>query len=316
MAVFTDLDNTGRPANSPGGFFPGAHGARKGGDSIILRTPGTVGKRPMSRLNGILADELGIVGFNGTPQQVKCGRSLPVARRESDGKHCVLSLVKDGSAPSWYHEEEAAEFAKARRWTRLREPLPIPRTCISSQDGRLLRQPMVVFAAQSFLDAAGPMAWPDRFQGDDFLWRHLDHQDNSIQAACGSTETVQAMLDDWARELKKRFDAMHQGGEDPAHLKQIADFMLCAAVNRSIRWQAYLRYAMVQEPEKIRQTFDAFTHHEFPDVPWQTYLDEIKGLREVLASVRVAVSSLVTALYRLRGIANRQPIDVCQPTAG
>ncbi len=60
---------------------------------------------------------------------------------------------------------------------------------------------------------------------------------------------------------------------------------------------------------------------EFPDVPWQTYLDEIKSLGEVLQSIPVeqphpvAVSSPLTVLSHVRGIASRQPIDVCQPKA-
>ena len=269
----------------------------------------------MSYLNGILADELEIVGFNGGPL-VECGLSLPVVRRKPDRMYSVLGSVKDGAALSWYHEEEAAEFAKVRRWTRLREPLPVPHSCISDPDRRLFRQPMVVFAAQSFLAKAGVVAWPARSHDEVFLWRHLDRHDNSIQAACGSAEAVQAVLDDWATELKKRFDAIHQRGGNPAALEQIADFMLCAAENRSLRWQAYLRYAMVQEPEKVRRTFEAFTRHEFPDVPWQAYLDEIKSLGEVLRSIPVAepqravASSSGSTLSKLSGITTRKSIDL------
>ena len=124
---------------------------------------------------------------------------------------------------------------------------------------------------------------------------------------------MHALLDDWATELKKRFDTMYPRREDQSHLAQLADFMLYAAESRSIRWQAFLRYALVQEPEKIKQTFDAFTHHEFPEVSWQTYLDEIRSLREVLEYFPVAASSPVTAVSRLHGIATRKPIDVYQP---
>ncbi len=212
----------------------------------------------MSHVTGILANELEIVGFNGTPQ-VECGRSLPVARRKSDGMYCVLSSVENSASLSWHDGEEVDAFAKARRWTRLREPLSLPRSCLSDPDKRLIRQPMVVFAAQSLLDTVGSVAWPASFRGEAFFWHRLEQHDDSIQAACGLAETVETLLDDWALRLKQRYDAMRRQGHDPATLKRVADFMLCAAKDRPLRWQAYLRYAMVQEPERVRRTFDAFT---------------------------------------------------------
>lgn len=241
----------------------------------------------MSDLNAILADELEIVGFNGAPL-VECGLSLPVARRKSDGMHCVLKSVQDRWAASWYDQEEADEFARGGRWTRLWEPLLLPRSCVSVPDQRLSRQPMVVYAVQSFLQAMEVETWPTGFRDEILLWRRLEQHASSIQAACGSAEVVTALLDDWATALKQRFDAMRRQGHDQPSLKRVADFMLCAAENRPLRWQAYLRYAMVQEPEKVRQTFDAFVRNEFPNVPWETYLDEIKSLGEVLESIPTA----------------------------
>ena len=269
----------------------------------------------MPDVSGILADQLEIVGFRGAPL-VECSRAMPVARRKSDRMHCVLNSVEDDAALSWHDEEEAAEFARAGRWTPLREPLPLPRSCVSVPDLRLLRQPMVFFAARSFLDAAGVVTWPTRFRDEVFVWRPLEPNGDSIQAACGSAEVVEALLDHWAGALKERFDAMRRHGRDQTSLKRIADFMLCAARNRPLRWQAYLRYAMVQEPEKVQRTFDAFTHREFPDASWQTYLDEIKNLDQVLKSVPVAepgpvlTSSRAVTLSKLCGIGNRQPEDV------
>jgi hypothetical protein len=269
----------------------------------------------MSHVNGILGDELEIVGFNGTPQ-VECGRSLPIVRRKSDGMYCVLSSVENIASLSWHDVEEVGAFAKARRWTRLHAPLSLPRSSLSEPERRLARQPMVVFAAESFLDTAGASAWPAKFRGEPFFWHHLEEHDKSIQAACGSAEAVEALLDDWASRLKHRFDAMRCQGHDPVSLKRIADFMLCAAKDRSLRWQAYLRYAMVQEPEKVKRTFDTFTRHEFPDVPWQAYLDEIKNLAEVLNFIpvaeprRAATSSSGSTLSKLSGITTRKSIDL------
>ena len=141
----------------------------------------------------------------------------------------------------------------------------MPRFCISESDGRLSYQPMVVYAKQPFLDAAGQVAWPARFHDEDFYWRHMEHSDDSTEAACGSSAAVEALLDDWATLLKRRSDALHQQGHDAASLERMTDFMLCSAKNRSLRWQAYLRLAMVQEPQRVRQTFNAFVRHEFPE---------------------------------------------------
>jgi hypothetical protein len=126
------------------------------------------------------------------------------------------------------------------------------------------------------------------FGGEAFLWRRLEQPDDSTQAACGNADAVEALLDNWAECLKDRFNTMYQHSRDPVSLKRVADFMLCAAESRPLHWQAYLRYAMVQEPEQVRRTFDAFTRNEFPDVSWQGYLDEIRSLGEVLESIPVA----------------------------
>jgi len=175
---------------------------------------------------------------------------------------------------------------------------------------------MVVFAAQAFLEAAGRVAWPPMFRDEILRWRAVDAADDSVRATCARTETVEALLDDWAVSLKARFDANYHQGRDRMSLKRVADFMLCAARSRPLRWQAYLRFAIVQDPERVRQTFDAFTKNEFPDVPWGAYLDHIKSLGEVLSSVPAAVpepaapSSSALARGKLRGISRRQPLDV------
>jgi len=274
-----------------------------------------MGAQPMHDLTGIRENDLEIVGLNGAPL-VECGRALAVARRRSDGMHCVLESGGEGAIPSWYGEDEAAAFAEAGRWTRLRTPLPLPRSCVDGLDGRIARQPMMVFAANSFLEAADRNAWPATVEGETLLWSGLALYDDSYQAAISSAQSVETLLDDWAGSLKERYDAMYRGASDRTSLKRVADYMLCAAKSRSLRWQAYLRYAMAQDAERVRQVFDAFTKNEFPDVPWQSYLDAIKDMSDVLKAVpspSVPSSTIVSARRKVAGIAARKPLNVVQP---
>jgi hypothetical protein len=266
-------------------------------------------------VNGYANEMLEIVGFNGAPS-VECGRALAVARRKSDGMYCVLGTAENNGAATWYDEEEAAAFAKARRWTRFCEPVPFPRSCAPGSDGDLAQPLMVIFAAYSLLDIAGRVNWPARFHGESLRWRHLQQYDESVQAACGPADSVEALLDEWATCLKNRYDAMYHDGRDQASLKRAADFMLCAARSRALRWEAYLRYAMAQDPDRVRQTFDAFARNEFPDVPWEAYLEEIKNLAGVLKSVPAPMSqpaapvSPVPVRRKLERITQCQPIEV------
>ncbi len=210
---------------------------------------GAMGTRTMSHLNGLLANDLEIVGFNAHRWWnvvVHAGRATQI---RLDALRAQVGGNQRGGV-SWHDAEEVDEFAKARRWTRLREPLSLPGSCLSDEKKQLTRQPMVIFTAQSFLDVAGLVAWPASFDGETFLWRCLDQVDQSVRAACGSAIIVETLLNNWAMALKHRFDAMRRNSHDPASLKRVADFMLCAARDRPTRWQAYLRYAMVQEPEQ------------------------------------------------------------------
>ncbi len=233
-----------------------------------------MGAQSMYDVSGIRESDLEIVGFNGAPQ-VECGRALPVAWRRSDGMHCVLGSAGEGAMPSWYGEDEAAAFAEAGRWTRLRKSIPLPRSCVDGSNGQITGQPMMVFASNSFLDTAGRNPWPAAADGETLVWTCLERYDDSYRAASSSAQSVETLLDDWANSLKERYDAMYREAGDRMSLKRVADYMLCAAKSRSLRRQAYLRYAMAQDPERVRQVFDAFTKTEFPDVPWQSYLDAI-----------------------------------------
>src|SRR5271157_6072218 len=195
-------------------------------------------------MSELISLDLEIVGLNGVPS-VECGRSLPVVRRKSDGMYSVLESVKNPGRLSWHDEEDAAAFAETKRWTKLREPLPFPTSCVSGEDGRLIRQPMMTHVASMLLTAAGLSARPDSYREESLLWKPLETLHDEIRAACGPAESVEALLDEWGECLKKRFDEAYLLKTERASLKRITDYMLCAARSRTLRWQAYLRHALV-----------------------------------------------------------------------
>ncbi len=148
------------------------------------------------------------------------------------------------------------------------------------------------------IPALVPSAWPGR----------IDQSRMRIREDRGS------FLDEWANCLQKRYDAMYGAGGEQDVLKRTADYMLCAAKTRAIRWQAYLRYALAQSPECVRQIFDTFTKNEFPDVPWQSYVDQMEDLRCLLKSVpagkpqSAAPAPSAAVRSKLQGIAGRPPL--------
>ena len=168
-----------------------------------------MGTQSMHDLTGTRENDLEIVGLNGAPR-VECGRALAVARCRSDGLHCVLRSPGERAIPSWYDEDEAAAFAEAGRWTRLRKPLPLPGSCVDGSDGRVTRQPMMVFAADSFLEAVGRKTRPATADGEALVWTGLERYDDSYRAASSSAQSVETLLDDWAKSLKERYDAMYR----------------------------------------------------------------------------------------------------------
>lgn len=259
-------------------------------------------------------NDLEIVGVNGAPL-VECGRSLPVARRKSDGFHCVLQIPKDDDPITFHAPEEAESYAATGRWTKIEGTIQIPRSCFSEKSASFTRQPMMIFADDKLLDQADRLPRPDWFDGERFFWRRLEGNDESIHAACGSEETIERMLDEWSQLLMKRFDAWYYYHRDQDYLKRLADFALCAAKSRGLRWKAYLRFALAQEPEKIRRTFDAFTLREFPDTSWERYKEEIKDLNDILSNrmpfepLNVEKSDNTSTESKLRGIARVAPDD-------
>jgi hypothetical protein len=263
-------------------------------------------------MNGREKEMLEIVVFNGAPS-VECGRALPIVRRASDGRYCVLETEIQAVA-TWLSEEEAIAFAKAGRWTRFDCPIPLASSWGSGSDGRPAQPLMVIFAAQSLLDYAGRATWPVQVHGESLRWCRLLGRTGSIRAACAPAKIVEALLTEWANCLHGRYDAMYGAGGEHDVLKRTADYMLCAAKTRASRWQAYIRYALAQSPERVRQIFDTFTNSEFPDVPWQSYVDQMEDLRRLLKSVPAGKSQSgapapsAAVRGKLQGIAGRRPI--------
>jgi len=195
--------------------------------------------------------------------------------------YCVLDLNRVMDTIIWHNSEEATEFANAGRWTELINPVCVPNTCIELETNIITAQPMVIFENETLLDVADRIPKPDHHNGEYLHWQPLKKDHPDYFAACASESAVEAMLNDWAEGLLKRFDAMMGAHRHRTDLKRIADFALCATRSRTLRWKAFIRYAASQEPDKVQRTFDRFIHAEFPQVSWDVFVSELKTLRDV-----------------------------------
>jgi hypothetical protein len=240
-------------------------------------------------MNELLSHDLEIVGFNGAPL-VECGRALPIARRKSDGAHAVLDLSGGAAGLSWQGEGEAESLLASGRWTKFDRPVFVPRTCCDGAGQCVVYQPMVIYADESMLDTADRLPRPPLPSGEYLIWRQLPSHPETVQAACASAATVEKLLDEWSDALLKRFDAMYRIGRDREYLKRIADFALCAAKNKDVRWRAYSYFATVQQPDRIRGTFDTFIHREFPDATWEDFVKAAADLKAWLGHVAPVAS--------------------------
>jgi hypothetical protein len=226
------------------------------------------------------ANEIEIVGFNGEPL-VECGRALPIAKRPSVGRYCVLDLSRGVDALVWYTKEEADRFAANRQWTELERSVSFPRACFDASTGDFTSQPMVVFENEMLLDVANRVPRPDHYDGQYLTWQAVKGERTGFFAACASGAAVEAILDDWADGLLARFDAIFRTTRDREDLRRSADFALCAARSRNLRWRCYLRYTATQEPDKVKRTFDRFIHPEFPDTSWNEFCVEMRAMKDV-----------------------------------
>lgn len=259
-----------------------------------------------------LNSDIEIVGFNGRPL-VECGRALPIAHRISDGTHAVLDLTVGVDRLHWYSEEEATAFAAEHRWTKFRTSAGIPKCCMDDH-GMLLAQPIVAYTNQSLLDNADRPLRPESWCNDYLMWKKLENFHDEYQATCSSSETIASLMNYWAEGLLNRFDAMARLGRDSEYLCRIADFALCVANDRTMRWSAYLRYTLKLQPEKAQRTFETMIKHEFPGVTWDNFIGGRRKLSDSIHSslqtnatpsqtATVSSSGIATALPKVRGIA-------------
>src|SRR5687768_12592326 len=116
-------------------------------------------RRPGASLG---ADDLEIVGFNGTPL-VECGRALPVVRRKSSDRFFKLSVQSGGTPALECDRRQLQSFSNEGRLTLLARPIPLP-IVLTAGLGSASRQPMVLWVSQGLLDAAG-CSRPEQFGG-------------------------------------------------------------------------------------------------------------------------------------------------------
>jgi len=228
------------------------------------------------------SSELEIVGFNGRPL-VECGRALPVARRKADRKHCVIDLTNGPENLQWYPQEVADGFANEQRWTLFGSPVNLPKKCFDETQSRV-QQPMVVYTNQKLLDNADRQFLPEMWNKEYLIWKKLTNSQDDFQTTCGTSSCIETLMNDWADGLLKRFDAMLRLGRDSDYLLRVADFALCAAIDRPVRWEVYLRYSLAQKPDKVERTFNTLIGREFKGVTWEAFIESRHKLSDVLLS--------------------------------
>ena len=233
------------------------------------------------------ANDIEIVGFNGAPL-VACGHALPVVRRKSDGQFALLALRPDDGSRNWYSEAEAMEDARTQRWTVLERPLAVPSSTVDP-DGHLPAQLLVVYVNEDLLYDAMNERLSGQRGADQFRWVGIKDGPQAVRAASGSASIVESLLNSWAQSAIDRFDRCFDP-EDFRRFKPIADFALCAAQTGDLRWKSYLRYALSQEPERVRRTYENFIRREFPKCDWDSFVRQYGSVASLLRARRQKVA--------------------------
>ena len=183
---------------------------------------------------------------------------------------------------------------------------------------------MVVYTNQKLLDNADRQFLTHLWNQEYLIWKKLTNSHDDYQSTCGTSASIESLMNDWADGLLCRFDAMLRLGRDNDYLLRVADFALCAAIDRPLRWKAFLRYSLAQKPDKVERTFNTLISREFKDVPWDAFIESRHKLSDVLLSglstkivepvtVSFSISSTVaTALPKVHGIAAATAIPIEQ----
>ena len=256
------------------------------------------------------ADAVEVIGLNGATL-VACGTSLPVVRRLSDGMIC--RFVVPVESLQWLPGSEFERFLAEGRVSRFKTPIRFPFTSL----GENAVQPLVLFANDVFLEAAA-VALPEEFHVSPTPWTNVVDEAVPTWATCLPSDLAKQWLNESAARLRDRIDTeiAKSGGEpgpDRASLLRWSDLALCAATEKSLRWQLYLRYGDSMEPDRVRRTFDAFVQREFPSCSWDFYLKEMKDLADVICSQRRLPSTDPTPSdphHYIRDIAKQHPREL------
>jgi len=271
------------------------------------------------RLAGVPAEDLEIVGFNGTPS-VECGRAIPVARRKSTDAYFRLVLPPGDVFPPTHSAAEIDAFVREGRLTLLTDPLPLRPALLATGAQRPPPQPLILWASRDLFDALGGTR-PERADGQPLTWRGVREADPPAWASCASQDAVVHLLDFWGRAALLKADGRLRDPDDQTWgaVRRLADVGLCAAVEGPLRYRLYVRYAaalsLSPEPERVRRTFDLLVHKEFPDSTWERFnadfvtLLQTLGASSRLGHTRVASGNgdgwdgHTTPRHKLRGIA-------------
>ena len=228
----------------------------------------------------VIAGAVEVIGLNGATL-VACGTSLPIVRRLSDGLICRLVA---GTVPQWLAASEFDRYLAEGRVTRLESAIPLP----SSDEAAQLDQPLVLFANNDFLQAAGA-ALPSHQREVPVQWTKVVGEAVSTSATCLRGSIAKRWLNDSASRLRDKIDRSiaepwTDAGTQKSTLLQWADLGLCAATEKPLRWQLYLRCGAAMQPDRVRRTFDTFVQREFPNCSWDFYLKEMTDLAGVIRS--------------------------------
>ena len=253
------------------------------------------------------ASPVEVIGLNGATL-VACGTSLPIVRRASDGWICRFVA---NAALQWLPQSEFDRYLAERRVSLLEAAIPLS----TSADDEETNQPLVLFVNQDFLREAG-VVLPSELSGAPVEWTTVVGETVTTRATCLPETVAKQWLNDWASRLRGRIDdALAKPRTDVelqrSTLLQWADLGLCAATEKPLRWQLYLRYGAAMEPDRVRRTFDTFIQREFPNCTWDFYLKEMSDLADVIRSQPLPSQANPLPLnpyHKLHSIAGRQKL--------